>query len=448
MTTHPVHQPKYDWYQAGGLIRSVQFHALRGPEPLYIASVGVWPRSEVEVEVELQASQAAVGRPELVFRYRFDDASRCQEAASWDQLPGATAQLLVPEASIWDPKADEPSLHHLSVALFHEEQMLDCHHVRFGLRKVGTRGTQLLLNGAPLKLLGFNRHDMVDTPVLTFDQLLRDVLLLKDLGANFVRGAHYPQDPRFLDLCDEHGLLVWEEVLGWQNTAADFADATFMAQSFRMAEEMARASANHPSVIFYGFFNEGESFDDGDASCRAYESMAAQLRRHSGRSRLISYGSNHAGEDRQLGTVDVYAFHLYLAWYPTTHPVVKEEVEEIPGIWEQVRLWSLQAGEKPMLITEAGAGGVFGFRGSVSQKWTEEYQALLLSTHLAAATANPGIAGISLWQFADIPIDRSVSDEQHRPRGLNNKGVFSLHRIPKLSAAAVAELLRRVEGLG
>ncbi|CAE7530512.1 GUSB [Symbiodinium sp. CCMP2456] len=444
MTTHPVHQPKYDWYQAGGLIRSVQFHVLRGPEPLYIASVGIWPRSEAEVDVELQASPAAAKQTDLVFRFHFDDDSRCKEAASWELLAGATMRLRVPEASVWHTTT--PSLHRLSVALFREEEMLDCHCARFGLRTVGTRGDQLLLNGSPLKLLGFNRHDMVDSPVVTYDQLVTDVLLLKDLGANFIRGAHYPQDQRFLDLCDEQGLLVWEEVLGWQNTVSDFSDPTFMAQSLRMAEEMARASANHPSVIFYGFFNEGESFDEGEATTWAYESMAAQLRRHSGRSRLISYGSNHAGEDQQLGSVDVYAFHLYLAWYPTTRPVDKQEVDEIPSVWEQVRLWALQAGEKPMLVTEAGAGGVFGFRGPVVQKWTEEYQALVLGAHLSSVTTNPHIAGISLWQFADILVDRSVSDEQHRPRGLNNKGVFSLYRSPKLGAAAVKSVLQRAEG--
>ncbi|CAE7938964.1 GUSB [Symbiodinium sp. KB8] len=407
---------------------------------------GIWPRSQAEVDVELQASPAAAKKTDLVFRFRFDDDSRCKEAASWELLAGASMRLRVPEASVWHTTT--PSLHRLSVALFREEEMLDCYCARFGLRTVGTRGDQLLLNGSPLKLLGFNRHDMVDSPVVTYDQLLTDVLLLKDLGANFIRGAHYPQDQRFLDLCDEQGLLVWEEVLGWQNTVSDFSDPTFMAQSLRMAEEMARASANHPSVIFYGFFNEGESFDEGEATTWAYESMAAQLRRHSGQSRLISYGSNHAGEDQQLGSVDVYAFHLYLAWYPTTRPVDKQEVDEIPSIWEQVRLWALQAGEKPMLVTEAGAGGVFGFRGPVVQKWTEEYQALVLGAHLSAVTTNPHIAGISLWQFADILVDRSVSDEQHRPRGLNNKGVFSLYRSPKLGAAAVKSLLQRAEGAG
>eukprot|EP00434_Breviolum_minutum_P021155 symbB.v1.2.018667.t1/scaffold1455.1/size117749/3 len=135
--------------------------------------------------------------------------------------------------------------------------MLDCSEVRFGLRTVATKGREILLNGAPVKLFGFNRHELTSSAVLSYEELLRDVQLLKEVGANFVRGAHYAQDQRFLDLCDEHGLLVWEEVLGWQNTPQDFADGIFLMQSMKLADEMVAASVNHPSVIFFGFFNEG-----------------------------------------------------------------------------------------------------------------------------------------------------------------------------------------------
>ncbi|CAJ1417461.1 unnamed protein product [Effrenium voratum] len=433
--THPVHQPKYDWYQAGGIIRPVQFHELPSKEPLYISYVHVYPRSLATVDVKLKTSGPLDG---ISLRWRLDDESGCQESLAWPEMaPEGAAGLRVPDAEPWSPSS--PSLRRLSVAMLRDTQVLDCICVRFGLRRVEAQGHQILLNQKPVKLLGFNRHDMIDSPVMTYDELVADVEILKELGANFVRGAHYAQDQRFLDLCDVYGLLVWEEVLGWQNTASDFENTLFMAQSMRMATELALASGNHPSVILLGFFNEGESFDQSEATTVAYHAMAQHLRRHTGNTRLIGYGSNHAGQDQQLNAVDVYAFHLYLAWYPTTQPADAEDVEGIPGIWDQVRQWSLQAGEKPMLITEAGAGGLFGHH--TDGKWSEEYQARVLRSHLEAAIHNPQIAGIALWQFADIPIDRSVSDEQHRPRGLNNKGVLSMHRKPKLAASVVSQLL-------
>lgn len=70
---------------------------------------------------------------------------------------------------------------------------------------------------------------------MSYEALVKDVQLLLEMGANFVRGAHYAQDQRFLDLCDLHGLLVWEEVLGWQNTVADFQNPVFVRQSLRLS---------------------------------------------------------------------------------------------------------------------------------------------------------------------------------------------------------------------
>jgi len=333
-------------------------------------------------------------------------------------------------------------MHRLKVALLAGGRLLDCVEVRFGLRLVSARSSKIQLNGKPVKLLGFNRHDMTDTPVLSYWELLRDVQVIEVAGANFVRGAHYAQDPRFLDLCDVHGLLVWEEVLGWQNTPSDFSDGVFMVQMLRMADEMATASANHPSVIIFGFFNEGDSGDRGRATSAAYSAMSSRIRERSKGTRLVGWGSNAGANDQQLAFADVCAFHGYTAWYPTTRQADMEEVQQIPYVWEAYSRWVEENyPDKPFLITEAGAGGLFGRLGPSDVKWTEEYQSLLFQMHLLAAMRNPRVAGLSLWMFADAPIDRNVSSDEHRPRGLNNKGVVGLNRQPKVAFQAVRLLL-------
>lgn len=389
----------------------------------------------------------------MSYRWRFDDdgrdgdevaaASSCLVWAGWDELlPGEPLLAVeVPRARPWSLKS--PSLHRLKVALLEADQLLDCVEVRFGLRVVATRGREVLLNGEPVKLFGFNRHDMTDTPVLSYGDLARDVAVLQALGSNFVRGAHYAQDQRFLDLCDVHGILVWEEVLGWQNTPEDFADGIFMSQSLKMADELATASANHPCVIFLGFFNEGASDDPGPVTRAAYSAMARRLRDGSKGSRLVSWGSSAAGMDRLLDLADVCAFHAYPAWYPTPRPVNMEEVQEIPFIWETFASWvENHFPDKPLLVTEAGAGGLYRNQGASDVKWTEEYQSLLMQMHFLSVMQNSRIAGIALWQLADAPVDRNVSSEAHRPRGLNNKGVVGLDRLPKVAFQAL-RLLRQ-----
>ncbi|CAE7775186.1 GUSB [Symbiodinium pilosum] len=440
--THPVHQQKYDWYQGGGLLRAVQFHSLASPQPIYLAGVEVFPRSLEYVDVDVRLSSTRPTTESLEYRWQFDDPQEGCNWFGWSTIsPGSEAHnVSVPNARRWSP--ENPELHRLKVALLSAGKMLDCVEVRFGLRQVATSGRDILLNGQAIKLFGFNRHDLVASPVLSHEELARDVQILRDVGANFVRGAHYAQDQRFLDLCDENGLLVWEEVLGWQNTAQDFADGIFMMQSMKLADEMAAASVNHPSVIFFGFFNEGRSDDPSPATEAAYRGMANRLRERSRGSRLISWGSYTTLGDRYLDFADVCSFHHYPAWYPTTAPGNLEEVKGIPLLWEAyARFVEEKFPAKPLLITEAGAGGLFGHHGPSEEKWTEEFQSLLMQMHYVSVFTNPKIAGLALWQFADIPIDRLVSDDEHRPRGLNNKGVLSLSRLPKLAVQAL-RLLR------
>ncbi|CAJ1360220.1 unnamed protein product [Effrenium voratum] len=429
--------------QPGGLIRAVQFHSLRGL--VYLQAVEVFPRTAAEVEVDFRLSVAAENVQGLHFRWRFDDTA---EGCSWQQWPTVSccsSNTSVPDAKLWTPQ--QPHLHRLKVALLLGEELLDCQEVRFGLRTLEAKGREIRLNGQKLSLFGLNRHDLWSSAVLTQEQLVQDVQLLKNLGANFVRGAHYAQDQRFLDLCDEQGLLVWEEVLGWQNTPQDFADGIFMMQSLKLADEMVAASVNHPSVIFFGFFNEGRSDDPSPATEAAYRSMSQRLRERSKSSRLISWGSNAAANDRYLHYADVCSFHAYPAWYPSDAPGNLEEVKGIPLIWEAYGRYVAELfPEKPLLITEAGAGGLYGHHGPSEEKWSEEYQSLLMQMHYLSIFTNPSIAGLALWQFADVPIDRQTSSEEHRPRGLNNKGVLSLSRQPKLAFQALRLLRNRKEG--
>eukprot|EP00747_Dinoflagellata_sp_TGD_P208958 gnl/TRDRNA2_/TRDRNA2_82393_c0_seq3.p1 gnl/TRDRNA2_/TRDRNA2_82393_c0~~gnl/TRDRNA2_/TRDRNA2_82393_c0_seq3.p1 ORF type:complete len:244 (+),score=31.16 gnl/TRDRNA2_/TRDRNA2_82393_c0_seq3:450-1181(+) len=219
-----------------------------------------------------------------------------------------------------------------------------------------------------------------------------------------------------------------------------------MSQSLRLADELVAASVNHPSVILLGFFNEGESGDSRPSTAAAYATMATRLRERSRHTRLVSWGSNAGLHDRQLANADVCAFHDYPAWYPTSSPADLDEVKQIPLMWETYGQWVEEHyPNKPFLITETGAGGIFGVHGPSDRKWTEEYQSLLVQMHLLAAMRSRRIAGIALWQFADMLIDQNVSDESHRPRGLNNKGIVGLRRQPKVAFQAV-RLLRQNAG--
>lgn len=181
------------------------------------------------------------------------------------------------------------------------------------MRTVGTFSGRLLLNNEPIRLFGYNRHDIhpdfgMSVPL---SQRLLDLQILRDMGGNYIRGCHYPQDPDFLQLCDEMGILVWQENIQYKGSLPLNTPAVVSGQ-LATASEMLLNTRNHPSIIINGFLNEGPS--DQSAQRPVYQSIAALLRSLDD-SRPVTYASDHGFNDLNLDLVDIVSFNSYPAWY-------------------------------------------------------------------------------------------------------------------------------------
>jgi len=271
-------------------------------------------------------------------------------------------------------------------------------------------------------------------PSLPTSQYQADLDLLQlDLHANFVRGAHYPQDGRFLDMCDQRGILVWNEALAWGNQPPVLTNTSFMAAELGTARAMLASAANHPSILLWGFFNEGVSNDP--ASTPSYAAMAETFR--ADRSRLVTWASNRKRNDLGYKYADVISFNSYPGWYGG-------DADSVVPSWEADAAWvASEWPSKPFIISETGAGGVAGNRSDNLSRWSEEYQALVDGLDAQVAVNSSQIAGLALWQFTDIKVDQ-LNSSAGRPGGINNKGVFDQYRRPKLAAQRVAEIFSQV----
>lgn len=194
-------------------------------------------------------------------------------ATEYPVVDGAVLIASVPVPAPWAPWVlgdRNASLVELRVL---ETASGDALAVRTGIRALSVNAltARVEVNGVATKLLGYNRHTLwPDTgAAVRPDQELVDMQLLVALNANYVRGAHYPQSQSWLDLCDEHGVAVWEEALGPGTKTADMNDTAFMQQQVAAVSNMVETSINHPSVFLHGFFNEGPSSDiDVRSVCR------------------------------------------------------------------------------------------------------------------------------------------------------------------------------------
>jgi beta-glucuronidase len=193
-------------------------------------------------------------------------------------------------------------------------------------------------------------------------------------------------------------------------------------------------------VALWGFLNEGASHKP--ESRAIYERLATTLRALDS-TRLVTYASMHPLDDLNLDLVDVVSINCYPGWYAQDKELVAPSDEIVPRL-DAIRA-SLEKrgfGGKPFLVSEIGAGAIYGWRDPLHAHWSEEYQQEYLREVCEEVVKNPAIAGVALWQFCDGRTYASARALM-RPRAFNNKGTLDEYRRPKLAYGTVRRIFRQ-----
>lgn len=304
---------------------------------------------------------------------------------------------------------------------------------RVGFREIKVQGNKLLLNGQEVKIKGFCRHE--DHPQfacsLPFAAMNYDLDLMKDLGANAVRTSHYPNDELFLDLCDERGVLVWEENHARGLTEEQMRNPNFRKQCHDCIEEMITQHFNHPSIVIWGILNECASETEYGRQC--YAEQFSQIKQLD-TSRPTSFASCKFFNDICLDLPDIVSYNIYPEWYHNT-----PAAEYLAKLYNWVQ--TTQGVGKPFIISEIGAGAMYGYRSPAHVVWSEERQADILQSQVQAVLGFSACTGIFIWQFCDV----AVSEEwaMIRPRTMNNKGIVDEYRRPKMAYYTVKQMFEK-----
>jgi len=433
----PLHAPYYDFRQYGGILGSVRLHHT-GPTRLTALRLQIESAGEGRILAEVEINDRS---PRSLAAEIFIDSVPLSEKHMEFHDGRASFPLRIPNPRMWSPRS--PNLHTVRVFL---PELQDDLQVRTGLRTITTGGGALLLNGEPLRLAGVNRHENFPGfgSAVPQAQMLSDLMLIKEMGGNFVRGSHYPQKSGFLDLCDTLGILVWEEMLGWQQSIRQFANPAYRDAHRKALADMVLNHINHPSVILWGFLNEAET---DTAAAREILEESFEIVRLLDPSRPVTYATCKGAADLHLSLADVLCFNTYPGWYGCEEddgdtlrhiaPALRALVDFVESR-EDLR-------EKPVFISEIGAEGLYGVRDATAPFYSEDFQAAYLREVDCALSECPEISGVALWHFADIQTFAGGRNIK-RPRGFNNKGLLNECRQPKLAAAAAAELFHRFLG--
>ena len=433
--TSPLAHPFDDFYCFGGIYGSVTLQNLpdRRVERVAVTTLDIQAG-----RVRLDIRTAGVPDGPARFGVAFDDAEEDEVAR---EIRGSRARLetVVPDARRWSP--DSPALHTVRVALSGADAVVE----RFGIRTVSTRGTAILLNGEPLVLRGVNRHQSHPQlgPVQPDHLALDDLKLVKSLGANFIRCVHYPHAPAFLDLCDQAGMLVWEESFGWGNPAADARDPRTAQAAIRATAAMVERDINHPSILFWAFLNE--SCSDTPEGADWYRNIIQSIRALDD-SRLVSYASYHGARDRCFALADVISVNTYPGWIGGADQWATRCLDQIRPEVERLAAWASEGAlaEKPMLFTEIGACAMPGCHDYGRAQWSEEFQSDYFREACEVILRHPRFAGLALWQLFDTRTYVNVGSVRTKPLGFNFAGLLDAYRRPKLAFETVRECFRRL----
>ena len=273
--------------------------------------------------------------------------------------------------------AEEPNLYTLLVRLSGpDEKTIEVQKVRVGFRRVEARGKRLLVNGSPVKLRGVNRHEFhPDTGhAVTRENMLQDILLMKRHNINTVRTSHYPDDPRWYDLCDEYGIYLLDEAdletHGFGYSPPDIpARLPLWRRAFLdRAARMVSRDRNHPSVIIWSLGNESGYGPNHDA-------MADWIR-HKDPARPIHYEQAHTARNSRIDVVSLM--------YPSIARFIRE---------------GRRAGDKRPFFMCEYAHAMGNGPGSFKEYWD-------------AIWKYPRLVGGCVWEWADHGIRRRAPGDR------------------------------------
>lgn len=425
-----LHVPN-DYMSYGGISRGVVLEELRDAYIEYVHAIPVKEEDGWKVQTAIKVNSVS----EKEERYKLTVQVEGQTEAVTEEVvlkagEDVVVEKVIPAGDVEVWGMENPKLYGITAVLAEEEPVDDLMD-RFGYREVKVDGKDILLNGKKIRIKGFCRHE--DHPMygcaLPFAAIEQDLQIAKDLGANAIRTSHYPNDELFLDLCDEQGILVWEENHARGLSEEQMRNPNFERQAEDCIREMITAHINHPAIIIWGILNECASETEYGYECykKQYE-----LIRQMDISRPRSSASCKFKTDLCFGLPDIVSYNIYPEWYhdaPTG--------EYLADLYDWVQTDSEGKG-KPFLITEIGVGAIYGYRTPTMCKWSEEYQAKALENQITAVLEQEGCSGIFIWQFCDVRI--SFEWFSNRPRTMNNKGIVDEYRRRKLSYDVVKRL--------
>jgi beta-galactosidase len=435
-----------DFTLYGGLYRNVNLVYVPAVslETVHVKTSLATPNSPAEVEVIAALYNPANTSDSITLAIEIFDSKGAsihiakQTVAPWTGVKSLTSfTLRTPQ--LWSPSA--PDLYECRISLITPGGKYTAHET-FGIRHTEwVDHGPFKLNGQRLLLRGTHRHeDHAGYAAAMPDDLIEhEMRLIKEMGANFIRLAHYQQSRRVLELCDRLGILVWEEI-PW--CRGGIGNDVFQEMGRRTLRNMIAQHYNHPSILLWGLGNENDwptEYPEVDQQkIRAYLTELRDLSHQLDPSRMTTIRRCDFARD----IPDVYSPSIWAGWYSGTYPEYQKSLEtqreRVNHLFHAEWGADSHAGrhsENPdKALAQIATGHGTDERGlaylnrggearvSKDGDWSETYACNLFDWHLKVQETIPWFTGSAQWVFKDFTTPLRV--ENPVPR-VNQKGLIT-----------------------
>lgn len=429
-------KPNFDFFNYAGLQRNVWLLSL--PEDGILDYETTYALDGSDAEVSYRVVTQGNGSVTVTLLDR--DGNEAGHAE------GTSGTIRVKDAHLWQPR--KAYLYTIRITC-QSEKGKDLYEDRIGIRTVSIENRRICINGKPVYLKGFGKHEDSDIAGRGYNPVVskRDFELMKWIGANSFRTSHYPYAEEIYRMADEEGFLVIDESTcvgcfpGLMNLGADRSTVPFFARKtvpellshhLQVIDEMIQRDKNHPCVIAWSLLNEPDS---GDPSSVAYfERVFQEARDKDPQKRPRTYAvlqNFSAKTDLCHHVADFISLNRYYGWYLLGGSEIGEAEKAFRA---ELQGWEEAEPEKPIIFTEYGADTNAELDKLPSVMWSESYQIEVLSMCHRVFDETPGVAGEQIWNFADFQTGEGII----RMNG-NKKGIFTRQREPKRAAFYLKE---------
>ncbi len=413
--------PNFDFFNYSGISRPVTLYTT--PKQ-YIKDITITPevqgdRAQVHYVIETEGEQTA------------DITVRDENGAIVAVSSGKIGCFTIDNVRLWEP---------LDAYLYQMEVRYgeDSYTEPFGVRTISVQGTEFLINGKPFYFKGFGKHEDAAIRGRGLDEVLnvKDISLMKWIGANSFRTSHYPYSEEMMLLCDREGIVVIDETpavgVNLNFGAASGGEPVDTYKLIKTREhhnevirDMIARDKNRACVVMWSIANESDTTSFPDSAVEYYKPLYDLAHSADPQNRPVTIVGvqNEYTKDKTLPMMDVICLNRYYGWYVYGGDLdaAQQALSMELDYWEQFG--------KPLMFTEYGADTIAGFHSATPVMFTEEYQADFYAKIHEVTDRYAYFIGEQVWNFADFATIQGIM----RVVG-NKKGIFTRDRQPKLAA--------------